>query len=110
MRARPHHAHPEFRDCRQGGADLRPQFRVPGVAASRADDLASLRGHAGGMGAKPGRRSADRSGEIAEKRPEITQSAQILAGSDFLAEAGLSGSDLPESDLAGPDLPSQIDF
>src|SRR5947207_211137 len=73
-------------------------------------DAASLRGHAGGMGAKPGRRSADRSGEIAEKRPEITQSAQILAGSDFLAEAGLAGSDLPESDLAGPDLPSQIDF
>ena len=36
-------------------------------------DLAGLLGHAGGMGPEPGRRSAcaDRSGEIAEKRPEI---------------------------------------
>ena len=64
---------PEFRDCRQGGADLRPQFRLPDVAASRADHLAGLLGHAGGMGPEAGRRSAcaDRSGEIAEKRPEI---------------------------------------
>ena len=64
LRARPHHAQPEFRDCRQGGADLRPQFRLPDVAASRADHLAGLRGHAGGMGPEAGRRSAcaDRSG------------------------------------------------
>ena len=39
----------------------------------RAADLAGPLGHAGGMGTEPGRRSAcaDRSGTIAEKRPEI---------------------------------------
>ena len=43
------------------------------LAASRADHLAGLLGHAGGMGIEAGWRSAcpDRSAEIAEKRPEI---------------------------------------
>ncbi len=106
----------EFRDRRQGGADLRPQFRLPDVAASRAGDLAGLLGHAGGMGAEPGRRGActDRSGKIAEKRADRREPGSSRASNEWRGVGRLRHGSVDQfgrsQTLAGSDLPSQIDF